>query len=99
MIFDKSTYITELCSGIKYMNKSTKKMKFKEAVFVDFEDTKMPIPIGAKGYLKEAFGDFMSLPPGKNLGLHIIVFTYMDLEKPYMQSFFDVSIQNKGDIN
>lgn len=58
----------------------------------------MPIPIGAKGYLKEAFGDFMSLPPEESRVAHHS-FYYMDLEKPYMQSFFDGSIQNKGDIN
>lgn len=35
---------------------------FKSAIFVPFEDTKMPIPVGYKRYLTEVFGDYMQLP-------------------------------------
>lgn len=56
-------YITEICAGPKYMYKQYPKEIFSKAVFVDFEDTKMPIPVGYDAYLKLAFGDYMKLPP------------------------------------
>ncbi len=39
------------------------KAAFEKAVFAEFEDTKMPIPVGYDVYLKIAFGDYMKLPP------------------------------------
>ncbi len=37
-------YITELCSGPYYMKKKYRKEWFEKAVFVDFEERKMPFP-------------------------------------------------------
>ena len=45
------------------MKKKYPKSAFEKALFVDFEDTKMPIPVGYDDYLKIAFGDYMKLPP------------------------------------
>jgi len=55
--------ITEICAGPRYMKNRYPKELFKEAIFVPFEDTEMPIPVGYDGYLKMAFGDYMSYPP------------------------------------
>ena len=55
---------------------------FKEAIWVDFEGHKMPIPIGYDDYLKTAFGDYMKLPPKeKQLPQHDVVFC--DLNNSY----------------
>lgn len=59
------SYITELCAGPKYMKKRYPKKIFSSAVFMDFENTKMPLPIGYDQYLKIAFGNYMELPPLK----------------------------------
>lgn len=58
-----SEFITELCSGPYYMKKKYHAEWFDSAVWKKFEDTCMPIPIGYDGYLREAFGDYMQLPP------------------------------------
>lgn len=81
--FKDSDYITELCSGPYYMKKKYKKEWFIDKIYVDFEDTKMPIPIGYDGYLKTAFGDYMTLPPKeKQLPHHDLLF--LDLNNGYI---------------
>ena len=61
--WEKCSGITELCAGIGYMKNWYPKAAFEKAVFAEFEDTKMPIPVGYDVYLKIAFGDYMKLPP------------------------------------
>ena len=52
--------------------------------WVKFEDTEVPIPIGAKEYLKKRYGDYMQLPPEKDRHPeHRIVF--LDLNTPYRE--------------
>lgn len=70
-----SEYITELCSGPYYMKKKYRAEWFEGSIQVPFEDTKMPIPVGSDGYLTEAFGDYMQLPPA-------------DKQKPHHDSLF-----------
>ena len=43
---------------------------FKSAIFVPFEDTKMPIPVDYKRYLTQVFGDYMQLPPEEDRQPH-----------------------------
>lgn len=75
-------YITELCSGPKYMQNEYKKEWFEKAIYKEFEGEKMPIPIGYDEYLKMAFGDYMKLPPKeKQIPDHNVV--YCDLENSY----------------
>lgn len=57
--------ITEICAGPGYMKNKYPKELFEEAVFVPFEDTEMPVPVGYDGYLRIAFGDYMKLPPAE----------------------------------
>ncbi len=63
-------YITELCSGPYYMKKKYPKEAFEAAVYKDFEDTKMPIPVGYDSYLRIAFGDYMKMPPKEKQKAH-----------------------------
>ncbi|BDP60266.1 hypothetical protein EfmJHP38_12040 [Enterococcus faecium] len=39
---------------------------FESAVWVPFEDTEMPVPVGYDNYLSQVFGDYMQLPPEKD---------------------------------
>lgn len=79
---DDCNYVTELCSGPYYMRKKYPKDAFKEAIWVDFEGYKMPIPIGYDDYLKTAFGDYMKEPPKeKQIPQHDVVFC--DLNSSY----------------
>jgi lipopolysaccharide cholinephosphotransferase len=74
--------ITELCAGPYYMKKEYPKDIFAAAVYKDFEDTKMPVPVGYDTYLKIAFGDYMKLPPKeKQVPEHDCDF--LDLRTPY----------------
>lgn len=56
-------YATELCSGPYYMKKRYLAKDFLKTVYLDFEGYKMPAMAGYDNYLKEAFGDYMQLPP------------------------------------
>lgn len=74
--------ITELYTGPGYMKNRYPKEVFAEALWVDFEDTKLPIPIGYDVYLRMAFGDYMQLPPKEQqVGHHESIF--LDLENSY----------------
>ena len=77
-----SEYITELCSGPYYMKKKYRSEWFALAVWKEFEDTRMPIPAGYDGYLKEAFGDYMELPPVEKQVAHHDA-SFLDLEHGY----------------
>ena len=57
---------------------------FDKAEWVRFEDTEVPIPIGAKEYLTKRYGDYMKMPPEKDRHPeHRIVF--LDLNTPYKE--------------
>lgn len=68
-------YVTELCVGPRYMGNIYPAKDFSKALWVPFEDTKMPVPVGYDDYLKKAFGDYMKLPPeNSRLAHHEAVF-------------------------
>lgn len=82
--FGSTPYVTELCVGPRYMGNIYHLEDFKSAIFVPFEDTKMPIPVGYKSYLTQVFGDYMQLPPEEDRQPHheaIIV----DTKKSYTE--------------
>ena len=79
---DDCKYITELCSGPKYMQNEYEKEWFDKIIYKEFEGEKMPIPIGYDSYLRMAFGDYMKLPPKeKQIPEHDVV--YCDLNNSY----------------
>ena len=76
--------ITEICAGPRYMKNKYPKEIFAGALFIDFEDTKMPVPVGYDKYLRIVFGDYMKLPPeDKRVTEHegLII----DTDKPYLE--------------
>ena len=77
---DDCRSITELCSGPGYMRNRYKKEWFETYVEVPFEDRMLPIPVGAKSYLRKTFGNYMELPPEeKRVAEHNCI--AIDLEK------------------
>lgn len=74
--------ITELCSGPFYMKKKYDIDSFERNIYKEFENTKLPIPIGYDSYLKIAFGNYMELPPeDKRKPHHDVLF--LDLKNSY----------------
>ena len=66
------------------MKKKYPKEAFMSAVWKEFEGTSMPIPVGYDAYLREAFGDYMKLPPEeKQIPHHNSV--CLDLNKSYVE--------------
>ena len=81
---EESDGITELCTGPGYMKKKYPIEAFEDNIFIDFENTMMPIPIGYDIYLKTAFGDYMTPPPvEKQVPHHDAVIT--DMENSYIK--------------
>ena len=79
---EESDGITELCSGPYYMKKKYPISSFDDALWLPFEETELPIPVGYDAYLKTAFGDYMTPPPvEKQVAHHDVVL--IDLEKSY----------------
>lgn len=74
--------ITELCAGPGYMQNEYPKKAFESAVYKEFENHLMPIPVGYHEYLSIAFGDYMTPPPKeKQIAHHDMVF--YDLDNSY----------------
>ena len=79
---EESDGITELCSGPFYMKKKYSISSFEDVLWLPFEETELPIPVGYDAYLKTAFGDYMTPPPvEKQVAHHDAVL--IDLEKSY----------------
>ena len=81
---DKCESMTELCAGPGYMKNVYPRKAFDSAIFVDFEDTKMPIPVGYDEYLRIAFGDYMKMPPVEKQVAHHDV-EFKDLDNSYLK--------------
>lgn len=75
-------YITELCSGVRYMGLDYPAEAFSEQKYVPFEDTFLPIPIGYDTYLSMAYGDYLTPPPPSQRTCHH-EYEYLDLERSY----------------
>lgn len=71
--------ITELCAGVGYMQNEYPASAFESAVWLPFEDTELPVPVGYDAYLRMAFGDYLTPPPPeKQKTIHDLLF--LDLE-------------------
>ncbi|CAG6255471.1 phosphorylcholine transferase LicD3 [Streptococcus pneumoniae] len=80
----ESDGITELCSGPGYMRNKYPIASFEDNLFLPFEGTEMPIPVGYDAYLSTAFGDYMTPPPAnKQVPHHDAVIA--DMNKPYTE--------------
>lgn len=76
--------ITELCAGPGYMKNCYPKKSFESAIWAEFEDTKLPVPVGYDSYLRIAFGDYMQLPPEeKRVPQHDAI--KLDTERSYKE--------------
>ena len=81
-------YITELCSGLKYMSNEYPKEWFASTVPIKFEGITLPAPIGYKKYLTAVFGDYMTPPEeDKRTTDHGILF--VDTERSYLETLND----------
>lgn len=80
--FGFTEQVTELCVGPRYMGNIYKLEMFESAIFVDFENSKMPIPVGFDEYLTQVFGNFLELPPEEERKPHHEA-VYVDTKNPY----------------
>lgn len=58
---------------------------FASIEWVDFENTKAPIPIGYEDILKTNYGNYMQLPPIKERGVWHTKTTFYDPDKSYLE--------------
>ena len=79
---DKCSYITELCSGPRYMKLEYPAEIFSSAVMAEFEGYMLPIPKGYDAYLRMAFGDYMQIPPKEQQVCHH-EFEMIDMDHSY----------------
>lgn len=76
--------ITELQAGPHYLKNRYPKSAFESALFVPFENVKLPIPVGYDAYLKKAFGDYMKMPPASAQKSHHDTI-YLDIHHSYSE--------------
>ena len=81
--YDKAKFVREF-TMFPYITWLYPREWFDSAGWVRFEDTVVPIPVGAREYLKKRYGDYMALPPEKDRHPeHRILF--LDLNTPYRE--------------
>lgn len=79
--FEDNHYVTELCSGPKWMIPEYPKEIYNGVAYVTFEGEKMPCMAGYQQYLTMIFGDYMQLPPEDEQKPHHEI-AYIDLHHP-----------------
>jgi lipopolysaccharide cholinephosphotransferase len=93
--YEKAKYVKEF-SMFPFITWLYPKTWFDDSVFVPFEDTELPLPVGYKEYLTKRYGDYMTPPPEKDRHPeHKIVF--MDLDTSYREYRGIKYFVNKGD--
>ncbi len=75
-------YVTELCSGPRYMKLRYPAQWFASALYAQFEGYMLPLPIGCEQYLNMAFGDYMTPPPKEQQICHH-EFEIIDMDNCY----------------
>lgn len=81
--YEKAEYVREF-TMFPFITWLYPRKWYDSAEWVRFEDTEVPIPIGAREYLTKRYGNYMELPPEKDQHPeHRIVF--MDLNTPYKE--------------
>lgn len=79
-------YLTELCSGPRYMQNEFPKEWFSDTKKLAFSDSEIVVPTGYNEYLSLVFGDYMTLPPeDKQVPHHEI--SFIDLNCSYRKYF------------
>ena len=82
---ETDTILVAVCALAKYEKKLKYKEDYKEAVMVDFEGFKFPVPIGYDRILTNLYGDYMEFPPVEKRGTwHKDVI--IDVDVPYEES-------------
>lgn len=79
--FKDNQYVTELCSGPKWMVPKYPKDIYRGVSMVTFEGERMPAMAGYEQYLTMIFGDYMQLPPKEEQKPHHEI-AYLDLNTP-----------------
>lgn len=80
-------YLTELCSGLKYMGNEYPKEWFTSTVPIKFEGMTLPAPVGYKKYLTAVFGNYMTPPDDSERTTdHGILF--VDTERSYLDTLY-----------
>lgn len=74
-------YVTELCSGPKWMIPKYPKEIYRGVAEVTFEGERMPCMAGYEEYLTMIFGDYRQLPPVEEQKPHHDI-AYIDLQTP-----------------
>lgn len=81
----QTEYVTATVSAVlPYSKKMWYAEDFTSFLTAEFEGFEVPIPIGYDRILKTVFGDYMSLPPIEQRGLHHSG-TIFDADKPYTE--------------
>lgn len=82
---EKPQFMTAAVSSVlSYKKKLWYAEDFATSIKADFEGYEVPIPVGYDRILKTVFGDYMSLPPVEQRGVHHDG-TIFDADKPYTE--------------
>lgn len=77
----KSEYLCSFCDGDNIKLNLYKKEWLEKVKYVDFEDTKLPIPINYDKILKTTYKDYMKIPSKEEIAKKKHGIVYLNLEK------------------
>lgn len=83
--YNHCKYIVSITDGDGYECAKVKKSVMGKPKYVDFEDTKLPIPEDYDTYLKTVYGDYMKIPSKKQIKEREHTPYYLNLDLPYAE--------------
>ena len=76
-------YWCSIADGDGYKQNKMKRNIYGKPKYIDFEDTKLPVPEKTDEYLKSIYGDYMKIPSKEQIKAREHTPCYLNLNLPY----------------
>lgn len=81
-------YWCSIADGDGYKQNKMKRNIYGKPKYIDFEDTKLPVPEKTDEYLKSIYGDYLKIPSKEQIKAREHTPYYLNLDLPYEKSTF-----------
>ncbi len=92
---NSSEYWVSIADGDSFEQNKAKKSVYGKPRYIDFEDTKLPVPEKTDEYLKKFYGNYMEIPSKEQIKAKEHTPYFLDLNLPYEESNFNSNNKKK----
>lgn len=80
---ENTKYVGMLCCNSATCKRAYSSVFFQSTAELQFEDDVFTAPVGYDGFLREEYGDYMTLPPEEEQGVKLEQIVKLDADNPY----------------